>query len=995
MAAPANSRQPNELVVKREDRKPLFGNRASNENQKPTQPQPGSARRQTDRMNTNSLNNNGYASPHSRIPKAGSGGAGSGSGFGSRKKMTLKEAYELAGGEGSSSHPPLDGSPSPAPRPWRESRLRRAQQDAANSPSKERWNSNSNGNSDQPQSGRNFSDEIDGLPKLVPGIEDVPLTSVEASPAKSFNWDMETDFTGGDLQVSDSPRIRTSNVNTKPFGMVNSPPIINPGSNNTKLAEIRSWELGLPGFSPAERHQNNKISEIHAREQRAEKDIPIKGRFVPRSGRTKLDEVRQLEESGLSRRAVAAARLAEIKEMNSMSRSLSPDEMRAGHRNRRDKELAPTRSRSAFAVGGTRVPDTPVTIFKSRRDAEVARPIDGTSTANTYTNKTTMTRRDQDLLRRLARASASPAHDQEAELETALHREKSPARQKRLSDRSDSKPTSLRRALGAAHVRTNSDNSEKDSKTSKNGDIPSKPTVGFATDSRRSSSNESAKSKRSSMFSDPDPTDRLASENKLFAPSDNYSEKGSVRAPSPLPDDDDETDHAAEATPRQTKPDPLTMPTPRITGAYVETPLTVKPERKQEPEPVRKVEDVPDPATIFRDKDTSRKRSDSVSSKTEEAVETKQRSQSRSRSRSRSTSRRRQPLKNSAKLPSVRDDLLELQRMHNMEDTTIENLEEILAGRKPTDEQIDELLKNVEKEDLATQIKQEVHEETTGEALSRMSTSLETATSDALDKMSQSLEAGILGIRDAKQDVERMERLSPKKPSKVTVKPEIKTEKRAQKQQQEHQHQHHDHHKHHHIEHDDQCPLCAKQQPGTVVAYVHFPVPRLYHRAPSFRLTLLGLVLFLVSLWYAAESATCYKYCRPTSCPLSKPCVFSYDDPSFGYAIPVKIDQLLTDGRGRIALEDGIEEARDWLADLTDSFYGRSILDVDVANLSFDDKRRHRRRLRKKGLLKPKELTAEQQAKWEGWRRERIARERAKEAREMNNGAWEDDERVW
>lgn len=914
--------------------------------------------------------------------------------------MTLKEAYDLAASKGDTQQP-VDGSPSPAPRSWRESRMRRTLQDASQSPSKDRWRTQEK--DDNNGARRNFSDEIEGLPKLVPGIEDML-----DSPAKSLGWDMENDFTAGDLQISDSPRIRMSAVNNRPFGLESSPPVTNPGSSNMKLAEIRSREQGPTG--------NNKLAEIQAREQVAERESFVGGRFVPRSMRTKLDDIEQLEANGgLSRRAIAAARLAEIKEQNGMTRSLSPDDVRASHRVRREADLLPARSRSAVgSSGGTRVAGTPVTIFKSRRDWAAA-DTNTTTTTNGAPSKsaaitTATSKRDQELLRRLARAtSSSPAREPAAEGDRDLLRNKSPARQKRLSERVDAKPpTALRSAVGNS-ARTSSGSSTK-------------PAVGFVGDSRRSSSNESAKSKRSSaMFSDPDPTDRLASENKLFAPLDNYSERGSVRAPSPLPDDDDDdnnnVDIAADATPRPNKPDTSSMPTPRVVGAFVDTPVTVKVEKQEEQRASSKERRALsterqtereqtlelDPSTIFRDKDSPRKGHDSVSRdrnrnrdrgagidrdnerREEDKEKERSPSRSRSRSRSRSTSGKRAPLKNSAKLPSVREDLLELQRMHNMDDNTIEDLEDILAGRQA---KLDELLKSIGREDDDAQAQAKAQVKVNANVPDIKLEKGEESPPSAMERMSRTLQSGILGIHDVKQDVDELKERESKaakaaKAIEAQVEPSPSRQKQRQHQQQQQQQRAQQQHQHY------------AEKAG--VAYVHFPLPRLYQRTPSFRLTLMGVLILVLSAWYAAESAVCSKYCRPTTCSGSSSCIFSYDDPSFGYAIPVKVDELVTAGKGRAWWNDALEEARDWAADVADSLHGRAITDVDVSALSFDQRKRLRRRLEKRGMLRaPAEPRPEQRVKWDAWRRERVARERAREASEVyGDGAVGDDERVW
>ncbi len=63
---------------------------------------------------------------------------------------------------------------------------------------------------------------------------------------------------------------------------------------------------------------------------------------------------------------------------------------------------------------------------------------------------------------------------------------------------------------------------------------------------------------------------------KLFAPREDFSEKGSLRAPSPEPTEEGGKQEVADDTPKPLKPDPLSQPTPRVIGAYVDTPVTVK-----------------------------------------------------------------------------------------------------------------------------------------------------------------------------------------------------------------------------------------------------------------------------------------------------------------------------------------------------------------------------------------------------------------------------------
>lgn len=995
---PLGSNSGGGLIVTQQGRKPLFGNAARQpaaQNTTTTQNTRRDANGRSGGLLQRAKSNPGPSAPAanggdrgtpssaspggSRIPRMGSANS-----FGNRRPMSLAEAYKIAGEEDDipQAHGPVDGSPSPAPRPWRnraggadEKSMRRLYGESPSKAAAAELKGKIAANhrpSEVPGSARTSrwvmqdgqrDSGIDGIPDLVPGIEDVPIQSVETSdtrvgmgsPEKSYAWQIDDDFTAGDLQVSDSPRIRVRNETA--FAGRRSPDKLL-GSRNTKLDEIRARELG-----------RTKLDDIRAREQQAE-NLPITERPRPRIGHTKLDDIRKLELEGLSNRAIAAAKLEEIKEKNAMSRSISPEDARPRFSRNSD------RPRTTLDRLGQRVPDTPVTIYKNREEADAAK--DAVAKEEPRANGLSPERREQsrDLLRRLARAaSSSPAPDGPSS--PPLRNEK------RLSEKSE--------APLASSLRRTSDNARRTSNTESTGsrNTDGKPTVGFAglATLSRSQSNESGKSKRSSMHSEQDPTDRIAGEAKLFAPMDNYSERGSVRAPSPLPD---EEERAADATPKAPKIDPLSMPTPRVTGAYVETPATVKVERKDistEEIPAAESKKPLDTAALFRDKKTSLTRRN----KDEEALSDpgsrdKENNGATTRQpRARSLPRKRPPLKNSARPPSVRDDLLELQRLHNIDDDTIDNLEEILSGKKASSPRLQELLQNIsaaEDEEVKPGL-----EELASEKLNDELTSEKLDDELAMyEKLGQSFKSG-LGLLEAQKP-------------KAAI-PSRDTKKQAAKETTKQSEPHHTHKQSHQHADPSTCPLCAAQPTPSIVAYLHFPLPRLFYRTPTFRFTLLGLLLCVASLWYAAESAMCGLYCRPATCSGPAPCVWSFDDPTFGSALPIKLDQWTTGGYGRAIFTHVSEEALDWVADLSDQAVGRSIEDIDVSKLSFAQRQRHRRRLEKRGLLRGPSLPYDQRAKWESWRRERLAKERAKEARDMgySSGYEEDsfggDERVW
>ncbi|KAI9148082.1 hypothetical protein HJFPF1_11904 [Paramyrothecium foliicola] len=938
------------------------------------------------------------------------------------------------------------------------------------------------------------------LPSLVPGIEDMPLPSIEPpaqshqaimSPEKSFAWQVDQDFTAGDLTVSDSPRIRfgyqpaaartTSNDRIEAIARTRSPLKSTFTSRNTKLDEIRALEtdVGASGqaATPRTRQRNSKLDEIRAREQEVESRIPLPDRNQPRPKNTKLDEIRQREVDGIPKRALAAVRLEEIREQNllsrSLSRSLSPEvEMRPQSSREPVVEAAinielepnpPLRPKSAFEIGGERIPDTPVTIFKTRRgsgsvDKEEKKGDEaGKPAASTTPNEEAKTSDHRDLLRRLARAtSASPAPepevqkppppppventekgDQPERLDRPERLEKIEKIEKPERPERPERAASERTRWRSRNGRLNAESGGKTGSSEAKDTEVSRPTVEFA-GLRRVRSTESTKSKRYSMHSE-DPVDRIDSEMKLFAPAENHSERGSVRAPSPKSDDDrDEDDEKEgypdepEATPRPRKHDVLSMPTPKVTGAYVETPATVKVEDKftiaEQPILQEKKQPSIEPATTLRERkpaiaeptnilrerkphiiqavETLRERklpstevvvtqrerrrasarrtrlsdtaSDPGSEDKDVAVTT---SAAVRKPRARSLPRRRPLLRNTAKPHTVKDDLLELQRVHNIDDSTLEDLEGILFGRKRNNSvpKPEDLLKDLSESETADQKDPDLRTDSETDQAHTVTSELrrrfnEKDHSDgelaAYDRMSKSLRTGLMGIRTAKQGIERLEDRVSHSHSHMETKPIIET-----MENDLHTHKHHDHAVYAAVAHVD-TPYAW--------SYIYIPVPRLYRSTPRFRFTLLGLLVLLFSIWFTAESTMCALYCRPTTCS-SEPCIWSFDDPSFGNAIPVKLDQWATGGRGRFAYNAFVEQAQDRVADVLDDLLDRDITHPDYTEgMSFTQRRQHWRRLQAKGLLRGRpEPSAEDRAKWEAWERVMKADERAAEAREM------------
>ncbi|KAK2007976.1 hypothetical protein LZ32DRAFT_609887 [Colletotrichum eremochloae] len=970
------------------------------------------------------------------------------------------------------------------------------------------------------------------------------------SPEKSYAWQLDADFTAGDLQVSDSPRITMGGTaySTAPNGQNhattaydapeangpsrrNSSMGITPraGRSNNRIDEIRQREERANAeFVEQQNRQlrarNTKLQEISEREARAEDEIAKQPRAQlrsyyptpddhrisedleesPRPKNTKLDQIRARETESLSKRAMASSRLEEIRELNSMLRSVSPE---ARHSGEFDSETAPAHETAredtgATGGGGEHIPNTPVTVYHSYmaskdRNPHVTSPKEtrkDLSSPKPARPQVAHTRTDsRDLLQRLARAaSSSPAPEAQGPPEVTaevkkLDNDNNDKPEKRGEDRVSRRDHASLQSLqqdesedkvsrrdyaslqnhqqvkpedkikntmslaepketteepvkeGPLRRRRSERRSEperpvpepvpkanpprpslkEDSKApesalvEKADDLPPHPVDelksseeerpksagGFAARrrERRQRSTDSAKDDRKSMASsDGDPTDRIEQEMKLFAPADNQSERGSVRAPSVEPSTEDEDKNFfADETPRPLKVDPLSLPTPRVTGAYVETPATNRVEHVQEdikpltrPEitstasdsrpPTRRGPRPPSRAGSFsKVGEAGPKASDD---KEQWSQSTGTATTSTLRRRTRSTSRPRPPLTNSVKPPTVKDDLLELQRKHQIEDSTLDDFEEMfnLETLKSThppeiESMLDEI--SIKREEVA--------------AKPNLTKTERDRELEQYDRMSKTLKDGLLNIRTAKQGIERLE-------GQVSHAEGKQGDKAMDKEGSEKQQSQKSSHHRHHPDHARDCPDCVGATPVKEVSYLHLPVPSLYKRKP-FRLTFVGLVFLIVSLWYAAESVMCEFYCRPATCS-STPCVWSSTDPTWGVAIPVKLDEWATNGWGRQVANQLSQDASDLWADAVDFVTGTDIATVDINTLGFYEKRQHRRRLRKKGLMKPPVESSADKAKWDAWHAARVASERVENAREMGydiSGAdesFEDDE---
>ncbi|KAI0913264.1 hypothetical protein F4823DRAFT_88110 [Ustulina deusta] len=735
------------------------------------------------------------------------------------------------------------------------------------------------------------------------------------SPEKSMGWHLDADFTAGDLQFSESPRIT--------IGKQSSEPIPQPDV-------------------PVSRRNNDKLNQIHQREVEAARttfpEEPVK------QMNNKLEEVRAREIEASSRRALASSRLDEIRIRNSEPRSESPEAHKDSYKKPLEEGLANFDNEPQGALKpssnpesrGEPIRDTPVVVFKKSSGRILGASDEDRIQERIQENNDkcgAISRSDShDLLRRLARAtSSSPREDQKgAEKDTDAP----------IIEKTDIKQVSEARSLNHSPLRQEEGRARNlEVKNSRD-----RPTVGFA-DLMRIPSSDSVAEKRTSMpTSEADPTDRIAAELNLFAPLDNYSEKGSIRAPSPVP-----SEPIDEKTPRPPKIDPLTQATPRVIGAYVDTPATVR--VKEEEGHVKSGEKplVAPELTSTAQSQTSRlspsKRTMNASATSRER--SLKRSGTRSSSapttsrRSRSSSRRRRPLINTARPPTVRDDIIAILRANSIDDSTLENLDSILADHEVDDLELKQMVND-------SVLKVEDDLDVKFSEMSDRERELE-----AYDRMSKSLQTGLLGIRSAKKGIERLE-------DKVT----------------------------HHSATDDQPDSKAvsgsrpSSQPPLqdAAAPVLLSVPRLYRKDPKFKLTSLGIVTICAIVWYALECAFCFLYAGPEYlCTPTIPCDWSPNEPYFPYTMPFMLDEWATGGKGRaLALRAG-EEVGDMLADISDWVTNTDFTQFDERYMNAWQRKRHRRRLRKHALIPKWTEPPGYKAHYAEWQVAKAAREWAQE----------------
>lgn len=578
---------------------------------------------------------------------------------------------------------------------------------------------------------------------------------------------------------------------------------------------------------------------------------------------TKLDEVRAREREGMSRHAVATARLEEIRERLSEERSMSPQVEKAAVRD-------PTRIPSPVVRNPAyrRTSTESFEIVESGKSLE-AGPATGRlfgeiKGAKTEPKEIQRGRRSRSRERpAVSRESPSPAKQDEPDQfheKTILEEEgeqipgtpitifRNTERPQDGHKREDSYDTLRRLAAIASPSPSPIPGKTEDQPPQPPEDTRRRRPISQAPDSKRHSRSSSLPK------SDIDPEERIAAEKDLFEIPDSKSERNSMREPSPA--DEDELPEQETPRPKQ-KQNPLTMPTPVVTGAFIETPApTVRHSRIRPPSPLPEKENhkpdtkpsQPSQPTQPKSKAPSPPRRSSSSSS---------RSPSRSRNPPASEPSAQNPqierlkpapraprprLTNSAPPPSAAADLLRIQHEAAIEDSTLDDLADLLSSSPPS---ADPPIPVPDCDDKGRPLSAGARERRLSE--------------QQLVKMERGLSHGLESIRDAKRGIEKLEQVVSSAPP-VVAKEVVAVPGGG-----------------------TVCAHCAAQ---SSVYHLTIPLPRLWFRDRSrmlgVRLTWLGLLVLVGMLLYVAE---CVAYAWIGKPKFAAGWDYDINGPAFGWSL--------------------------------------------------------------------------------------------------------------
>lgn len=852
---------------------------------------------------------NPEGSQSSRIPRPSPTGA-------KRAALSFREAYERVTEEEAqeaiatnqrAGNTEVDGSPSPAPRP-RPSAESQREIDGANNfrePSiriPRTWGRRAKSNPSWLTRAmtRPFdsSDEAHSLPPQVVSegsidwagaAEDVPLQSIEdgppiqeptpphsrpnsaqpqnSSPQRSLIWDPELDFDARSLLISSS-----LNINVR----------------NTKLNEIAAREIEALSKRAVATSRLEEIKERNSKEQSAS---PEAVRSVAKEG---------LSTEVLPDKEEPEAPIAPLGQRRSPSqRRKALLENRAAAEAAYSKALPRRKSlREAAIAMGERRPSSPEISDESEKEAVVKKPSDRVSFLQDYCPEKheVLDESEKEAVVKKPSDSASPLQDYCPEKPEDVG---STAKEPAANDPSESisflqdychdrtileeegehiagTPVTIFKGAGVNDKKPFQvgDRDESWDTLRKLSQIasatpspaPVRLTGRSSEESLKHLSGQSADIKRLSGASTPpksdvDPEERIAAEASLFELPDIKSERNSTHIPTPPGEGN------VDETPRPNV-DPLSMPTPIVTGAYIDTPVV----RGRQPKtaepaspPIATYDALHEEVSRLAIKDFIRNSSaHSNMHRKDSRPGRRGKEQGASRLSTSSTAdspepkprqRSRAPLINTANIASVEEDLRRIHQEAEIEDSTLDDFDELLAAEiedaDPNSTTIIDSPPDLEREGKGQPMSDQERE--------RRKEML------TIERMNKTIRSGLLNIRDAKRGIERLEDQVSSSPEPIS-------------------------HKYDHDHKKQNCPICT---PQSSFYHITLPVPRLWSRDPTkwtgVRFTWLGLLLAVFMAWLFAETVTCEYICHPEYASTND---WSPDDPFWGGALPKLLDRV-------------------------------------------------------------------------------------------------------
>jgi hypothetical protein len=527
---------------------------------------------------------------------------------------------------------------------------------------------------------------------------------------------------------------------------------------------------------------------------------------------TKLDEIRSREIESLTARAVATNRLEEIREKISEERSIA--DITAGLTDPRDPDSKVAREKS-------QVPEERMSTLERNGN-----PI------TTYGTKVTSSKTGYERGKGEMEegASQSEGHDETWETLRALSRV--------LTSKSPSPPP-IDGKQGSKQLTVAGPSAEEKAVERK---MSTRRELSFGGNGLHTNSDTKRNSGTSTPpKSDVDPEERIAAEARLFELQDNRSERNSIRVPSrsPSPSERGNFDY----TPRP-KIDPLLLPTPRVTGAFIETPAP----SSRKPRKSRSIPPSYKDVNATNDGASSSDRIDSGRSVSETSVaigSARRRQQQLQNAPSRPS--RYRALLNTAKPTTVSEDLQRLKLEAQLDDSTLEDFDAILEAH--TRDTVESENSNTILEPILDLEYDERGVPLTAKEIARRVEIL------TLDRMSKSIKNTSSSIRDARHGIER-------------------------------------------LEHQVSSSSLSTKEKGNSPDYIRIPLPHIFISSPAkqpgilsrnWRFTWFGLILAIFFSWLISETVMCTEFCHVNQS--MNPIRSSYRDPFFPWAIPTKVDQ--------------------------------------------------------------------------------------------------------